>query len=301
MIGPTREKLDVCCISPMQMSDFLLQVGQLGQEQVEEIIELRAAYINCDRIESDRELKAGDTLRAHLRPRRFPVEQIEWEKRILNETADFIAIDKPVNIPVHPTCDNAVDNVIFQLQKHLGVPLWVVHRLDFETAGVMVLAKSKEYANHLRELFETRQMEKVYLCRVEKSVECGDYIHYINSKGLAPYVCSDTEGPGLKYCELSVLTCEEDPEEKLYNLTILLKTGRHHQIRAQLSYLGNPIVGDTVYGSKTYGLPFDTPLLVQTRLAKRKALPFGPSIVFGSIDRRLCGGLSSRLESDLTL
>lgn len=285
MIGPTREKLEVCSLETTSIHNFL---GALGVSGKEEILFLRAAYINFERVTPDGKIQKGDTIRFHLRPRRFPVSEIVWEKRILKETRDCVVIDKPAGIPVHPTCDNAVENVIYQVQKTLGAPLWVVHRLDFETAGVMVFAKSKEFANYLRGQFESRQMEKRYICYVEKPILPQSYRHFIHAKGLAPYTCSETEVPGSKYCELEILECEKESEA--YRLTISLKTGRHHQIRSQLSFLGNPIIGDTVYGSKRESA--SSPLLVQIHLAEKGGE------AFGSIDHTLYGRPSSHLPSD---
>lgn len=289
MIGPIRNRLDISVLQDQTLVAFLQNLRILSADRIQEILVLGAVYVNYERLTADRSLKRGDGLRVHLSPRRFAVGTIDWKKLILNETAEFIAIHKPVNIPTHPTCDNILENVIAQLRLHLKIPLWIVHRLDFETAGVMVLAKTKEYANTLRAQFENREMEKLYLCRVEKPLACKDYIHYIDSSGLAPYLCSDTEKPGWKRCELSILRCEQDPVSRDFHLKILLKTGRHHQIRSQLSHLGSPLIGDQVYGSKRYGLP----LLIQTRLAKK-----GGVTVYGNIDHMPYGSWSSRLLYD---
>lgn len=285
MVGPIKNKIEMCVIAHTTLRQIL---RALSEETIAEILELRAAYVNFKRIEGDPELKPNDTVRVHLTPRRFPVSQTNWNDRILNETEDYVVVNKPYGVPVHPTCDNATENVIFQLEKALKRKLWIVHRLDFETAGVMVLAKNRAFANTFRLQLQSRELEKLYACSVETPVVPGEYIHYIHTDGLAPYLCSRNETLGSKLCELAVLRCEKNPATKLYDVLISLKTGRHHQIRSQLAFLGSPIAGDTVYGS-TY--PTQDFLLTHIRLAKK-----GTSVVYGNIDHTPCGTPSIHLQ-----
>lgn len=251
-----------------EASTLLAMLTDCGVEEPEYILTMGAAYVNFNRVSADVPLVPGDVWRVHLAPRRFPVEKIDWRSRILKETADFISIDKPSGIPVHPTCDNLIENVKYQLRRELQVPLWVTHRLDINTSGVLVLAKTKAYANQLRELFEKRKMEKHYFSLVEKPIECGTYTHFMDTRGLAPYRCSDVQREGWKKCELQIQTCKKDPKTGYYYIFLFPKTGRHHQIRSQLSYLGCPIVGDELYGSQLE-LTKGSSLLVHSKLSTK--------------------------------
>lgn len=134
-------------------------------------------------------------------------------------------------------------------QKPNNVYLGLVHRLDRMTSGVMVFAKTSKAASRLSEQIRNFQFEKKYLAIVEgivndstKTLE--DYLLKDEEKAKSK-ITNDTNG---KLSKLSFRVISYKKEMTL--LDINLFTGRHHQIRVQLSHLGHPIVGDVLYGSK---------------------------------------------------
>ncbi len=124
----------------------------------------------------------------------------------------------------------------------------VVHRLDQPVEGVMVFAKTKEAAADLCRQISEKQADKQYFVMVEgvpahKKAVLEDYLLRDKTANISKVVSKGT--PGAKYAELSYELLETNG--RLSILRIKLKTGRHHQIRVQLSHAGMPVCGDRKY------------------------------------------------------
>jgi 23S rRNA pseudouridine1911/1915/1917 synthase len=129
--------------------------------------------------------------------------------------------------------------------------LRAVHRLDRASSGVLVFAKTKMALTHLMGQFERRETKKVYQAVVEKAPkqESGVLTHYLKkSEDGRSAIVSEAATAGAQPCELSYTTLEIRGKQAL--LEIHPTTGRFHQIRAQLAFIGCPIVGDVLYGAK---------------------------------------------------
>ena len=131
--------------------------------------------------------------------------------------------------------------------------LRAVHRLDRASSGVLVFAKTKAALTHLMGQFERREIEKVYRAVVEKAprTEAGTLKHFLRkSEDGHTAIISDTQVKGAQPCELAYKVLKM--EGKQAELEIHPVTGRFHQIRAQLAYIGCPVAGDVTYGGKPY-------------------------------------------------
>lgn len=129
----------------------------------------------------------------------------------------------------------------------LGIP----HRLDRPVSGVVIYAKTSKALSRMSELFRTKEIQKIYWAIAENGAKPaqGTLTHYMakNEKQNKSYI-SELEKPGFKE---SVLTYNEIASSDRYHLIeVELKTGRHHQIRAQLAHIGCIIKGDLKYGAK---------------------------------------------------
>lgn len=127
----------------------------------------------------------------------------------------------------------------------------VVHRLDRPTSGAVVFAKTSKALERLNKQFREKETNKFYWAIVERRPEPeeGTLIHYLrkNEKQNRSYA-SSTESPGTKKAILHYKLIASS--EKYFLLEISLETGRHHQIRCQLSTIGSVIKGDVKYGAK---------------------------------------------------
>ncbi len=234
-------------VSPGKTSVRTL-LGTLPQSlSPEALLALGAVYLNRRRLRADVELVEGDVLRVHPFPRRFPSAR-DWRSRIVFEDDDVLVVDKPAGLPVHPTCDNARENLVSRLEETLGHRLWICHRLDIATQGLMALAKSKSFCSDMGRWLESREIHKRYRALLSSPVPEGELIHYMAPGDRAPHEVNLEAKEGWRVCRLEVGKVEQVPHG--WEVEITLGTGRHHQIRAQLAAIGAPVLGDALYGSK---------------------------------------------------
>lgn len=135
----------------------------------------------------------------------------------------------------------------------------IVHRLDRETSGIMVIPKTKEYFDHLKKLFQNHSVKKTYLAlvwgRIEPKsgvinkpigIKDGSVKRTVHTKNAKMIREAITEYKAKKYLEIEV-----DGKPQPFTLVeVMPKTGRTHQIRVHMASIGHPIVGDSLYGSK---------------------------------------------------
>lgn len=171
--------------------------------------------------------------------------------KILYEDSNILAIDKPSGILVHPD-QKSEEKTIVDLFLEKYPKLEVVHRLDKETSGVMLLAKNKKSHEFLKRQFMQREIKKVYHAIVSGSVR---YDHGVVNKpiGRSPKdFRRHLAGRGARgelreaITEYKVLKRFQAPSKFTY-LEIHPKTGRTHQIRVHMKYLNHPIVCDSLY------------------------------------------------------
>jgi 23S rRNA pseudouridine1911/1915/1917 synthase len=221
----------------------------LDSPRIGELFDLGAIYSNKKRVFEDRKLPRGAYLRIHLKPKRFPVDTVDWQAVLLHEEKEFVIVNKPFGIPVHATLDNNRDNLLYQLRERTRKPLLVTARLDINVSGLLLFAKTSSFQRQFNQWLLERKIGKRYSAIVEKNVAAGHYTHFMEPSERCPKKLSADPSPNWLRCELSVLSTSVWRE--VFQTDIELHTGRTHQIRAQMSALGAPILGDRMYGSKT--------------------------------------------------
>uniref|UniRef100_UPI00358E71F6 pseudouridylate synthase RPUSD2-like n=1 Tax=Myxine glutinosa TaxID=7769 RepID=UPI00358E71F6 len=172
--------------------------------------------------------------------------------QLLANTDEVVVVNKPASLPVHPCGRFRHNTVMFVLGKEHGLyGLHTMHRLDRLTSGVLVFTKTIEVAQRFDKLVRERQVVKEYVCRVH-----GDFpAHHI--------VCEEP----ILVMSYKVGVCRVDPNGKACRTvfkrlstngrsSVLLcypETGRMHQIRVHLQFLGHPVLQDPVYNSPVWG------------------------------------------------
>lgn len=169
---------------------------------------------------------------------------------ILYGDADVIAVNKPASMPTQ--ADETGDASLLQLlENQLNTPLFVVHRLDRPTSGIVVFAKNEQAAAILSSQFQQRKTAKTYYAIVEKKPEkeAAILVHFLIHNALKNKSFDAKEGIlNAKRAELRYIL--RGSSDRYFLLEIDLLTGRHHQIRAQLAAIGCPIKGDVKYGAR---------------------------------------------------
>lgn len=177
---------------------------------------------------------------------------------VLYEDNHLLAVVKPAGLLVQgdrtgdvSLLDIAKQWLIETYQKPGNAFVGMVHRLDRPVAGVVLFAKTSKAASRLTDQFRERTVKKSYLAVVEGEVAppAGRLTHYIQ-RGTTNRRVKIAAAPfgDAQQAELSYKTL--DAREGLSLLLVNIHTGRHHQIRAQFSFLRHPIVGDHKYGAK---------------------------------------------------
>jgi len=176
--------------------------------------------------------------------------------QVLYEDNHIIAVNKRPGDIVQgdktgdkPLVEVVKEYIAHKYNKPGAVFLGVVHRLDRPTSGVIIFARTSKALSRLNKLFATRTTEKIYwaIVKNEPPKEKDTLVHYLvrNSKQNKSYA-NDKEVPNSKKAVLHYQIIRK--LKNYFALEIALETGRHHQIRSQLSAIGIPIKGDIKYG-----------------------------------------------------
>lgn len=169
---------------------------------------------------------------------------------ILEKNNQFIAFNKPGNMPVQS--DKTENKSLAEIASAYSKKnVFVVHRIDRPASGVIVFAKTTGAVQNLNEQFRNRAISKTYLAVVKNKPEQaeGTLVHYLSKHQKNNKSKVSEEGDAkAKRAELKYKVIGESDNYAL--LEIELITGRHHQIRAQLSAIGSPIKGDVKYGAR---------------------------------------------------
>lgn len=183
--------------------------------------------------------------------------------KILYEDNHIIVVEKPVNIPSQGDKTGDIDMLTIikrylkeKYNKPGNVYLGLVHRLDRPVGGVMVFAKTSKAAARLSEQVRNKDFRKRYLVIVngkfdERKGTLQDYLLKNEKNNMSKVVKEGTKNAKLAILDYEVI--KYDPELNLSVLKIDLHTGRHHQIRVQLSSRGHNIYGDQKYGGRGHG------------------------------------------------
>lgn len=189
--------------------------------------------------------------------------------KIMYEDDDFLIVYKPSGVVVHPfdysTEYTLVDflheysQVVFSIENNVTLQDGrvialggVVHKLDRETSGLIVIAKNTDVFTELKQQFRNHTVEKVYLAVVEGIVE-KDFFTIDAPLGRSKKDYKQSTNPERPRGELRSAITDVEVMERRSSMTLvrlLPKTGRTHQLRAHMVHIGHPIVGDKAYGSK---------------------------------------------------
>ncbi|MFQ7349013.1 MAG: RluA family pseudouridine synthase [Anaerococcus vaginalis] len=243
---------------------------EIPREKVKDFIKDEKIKINNKKIKPSYKLIFNDEI--EISDKLFEKEKIEAEDmnlKIIYENEDYAIIDKDENVIVHPAgsivsgtlVNGLLDYFGYDNLSHIGGDdrPGIVHRLDKDTTGLMVIAKNNSSYKYLKNLFETRKIDKEYLaiCNGVFQKKSGTIQTFMdrdpnNRRKMA--VTNSGRDAISKYEVIS--------ENNGYSLVkIKILTGRTHQIRVHMTHINHPLLGDPVYGNVKHKFNLDHQLL----------------------------------------
>ncbi|MBQ2809859.1 MAG: RluA family pseudouridine synthase [Clostridia bacterium] len=235
---------------------FVSEVSSVSRSHAQVLIDNELVSVNGKLQAKNYRLKAGDEVEIEA----MPLSELSAEAEnipldIVYEDDDIIVINKPSGMVVHPAVGNESGTLVNALMYHCKGSLsgingvirpGIVHRIDKQTSGLLVVAKTDDAHIFLSSLLKEHGIKRVYyailtghLKSTQGTVNAPIARHSIDRKRMAV-----VEGGRSAITHYQVL--REYPSFSLAKME--LETGRTHQIRVHMSYIGHPIVGDLVYG-----------------------------------------------------
>lgn len=225
---------------------------------------------------SNTSVPAGAVIECHLPPPNpIGLVPVDIPLDILYEDADLIAINKPPGLVVHPAPGHETDTVVNALLHYcrdlqgIGGELrpGIVHRLDKDTSGVLVVAKNEQTLAALVEQFSAHTVEKEYRTLVwgKPAPPSGTISKPIGRHPVHRQKMAVTEKGRAAVTHYQTLAAGG----MAAHLLVRIETGRTHQIRVHMASIGHPVAGDAVYGRARHGLPPELALPRQMLHARR--------------------------------
>ena len=211
-----------------------------------------------------KKISSGDKVNLIIpEPKKASLKPYKFKLDIVYEDEDLIVINKPAGIIMHPGAgnfDNTIVNALINYDKNslsnIGDELrpGIVHRIDKNTSGLVVVAKNNQTHEHLSKQFNKHSIKRIYQLliwgKIRPSKGKVETLITRSSKNRQMMEVSNTKGKKAitNYETLQIFDNDRTPTLSLLNCK--LETGRTHQLRVHMNYLGNSIVGDDKYKKK---------------------------------------------------
>jgi len=241
------------------------KLEKYSRSYIQKLIDDKLVTVNDKIVKSNYKLKQGDRVEVNVpEPVKLDVVPEKIDLDILYEDDDIIVVNKPKGMVVHPAAGNYSGTLVNALMEHCGGSLsdingvirpGIVHRIDKDTSGVLVVAKNNEAHDILSKKLKKHDIKRIYVAVTEGVIreDTGKIVapigrHPVERKKMAVNTKNGREA----ITHFKVL---ERFKDATY-VQLELETGRTHQIRVHMSYIGYPIIGDSVYGRKKnkYGI-----------------------------------------------
>ena len=233
---------------------FKQKVISLPHSLIERILRQNKIKINKKKVKSSYRLQTGDLIEIYdiskfnskdkikkIKYKPKKKELSRYDDYIIENNDNFLVINKPAGIPVQSGTKSFknITDLLKDSKYFEGSKPFIVHRIDKETSGILIIAKNRKYAQLFTSLFRIRKIHKTYLAlaygKINNYVKSmrDNLVYYENKKKIIQKAISNIK---------IIKSNDELSYVKLYPIT-----GRKHQLRKQLLNIGNPIVGDDKY------------------------------------------------------
>lgn len=253
------DKISIVCDTDGIRLDKFIKIENLTRSALQKLIENNKVFVNGNAEKTSYKLKAGDEIEIfYTEPEPLKVEAENIPLDIVYEDKHLLVVNKPQNMVVHPAAGNYSGTLVNALLHHCQGELsgingvirpGIVHRIDKDTSGLLVVAKTNKAHLSLAEQIKEKSVKRSYICIANGVVQ--------NNRGVidAPIGRHASERKKMAVTDKNSKNAVTHFEviERFQNYTYLtcrLETGRTHQIRVHLKYIGHPVLGDPLYGTK---------------------------------------------------
>lgn len=233
------------------------KIEDMSRSHVQKLILQNNIYVNDNEIKSNYKVKAGDIIKVIIpEPVKLDLEAEDIDIDILYEDEDLAVVNKPQGMVVHPAAGNYTGTLVNALLGKCNLSSingvirpGIVHRIDKDTSGILVIAKNDNSHKQLAEQIKAHSVKRVYIALLEGIIKDDQGTinlpigrHPVERKKMA--VVNRNGRDAITHYRV----IERYRENTL--IEARLETGRTHQIRVHMAYIGHPLVGDPVYGYK---------------------------------------------------
>lgn len=243
--------------------DLFLQerFSSFSRSHFSRLIEENLVTLNGKKVKSGSKLKLGDSVEVTFKePEKISLEAEDVPFEIVYEDDDLVVVNKPQGVVVHPCSSTKsgtlVNGLLFRIKNLSGINgvmrPGIVHRLDKETSGLLVVAKNDKAHVSLAKQIKDKTCRRQYLAILDGNLK-------EDSGQIRTFIARDKK-------DRKKMAVSNEGREAITDFKVLkrfknsclvefsLKTGRTHQIRVHAKFLGHPVVGDKVYGKEVKGL-----------------------------------------------
>ncbi len=246
-------------VDRIRVDVFVAEMGEITRSRAAKLIEDGCVTVNGRLSAKNAKLKAGDEVVLNLPdPVSYDITPEEIKLDIVYEDEDLLVVNKPKGMVVHPAAGNYDGTLVNALMHHCGASLsgingvmrpGIVHRIDKNTSGLLMVAKNDAAHNGLAKQIKDHSFTREY-----------EAVVYGNVKNDSGTINAPIGRHPVKRKQMAVTEKGSKPATTHYtvlqrfgnftHIKLRLETGRTHQIRVHMAYIGHPVAGDDVYGPK---------------------------------------------------